>query len=97
MLSTTLRLNFSYLKIIQILHWHYHPKIIEHILKNKQKNKRVFIHEATRLILMKMKMKMKSRSHKYDIDRPRSKHEHRYGYHYIITQILLCLYVLINS
>ena len=39
MLSNTLGLNFSYLKIIHILHPRYHPKIIGHILKNKQKDK----------------------------------------------------------
>ena len=38
------RLNFYYLKIIQILHWRYHPKIIGHILKKKQKNKYVCAH-----------------------------------------------------
>ena len=40
----TLRLNFCNLKIILILHPHYHPKIIGHILKNKQNNKYVCIH-----------------------------------------------------
>ena len=37
MLSNTLKLNISYLKIIHILHPHYHPKIIVYILKNKPK------------------------------------------------------------
>ena len=46
MLSNTLRLGFCYLKILHILHLHYHPKIIEHILKNKQQNKCVCIHEV---------------------------------------------------
>ena len=32
-LSNTLRLNFCYLKTFHILHPHYHPKIIGHILK----------------------------------------------------------------
>ena len=36
-LSNTLTLNFFYLKIIHIFHAHYHPKIIGHILQNKQK------------------------------------------------------------
>ena len=36
------------------------PKIIGHILKNKQKNKSVRIHEIIRLIMIKMKMKMKN-------------------------------------
>ena len=79
MLSSTLRLNFCYLKIIHILHPRYHPKIIGHILKNKQKNKCVCIHEIIRLIIMKMKMKMKNRSHRYDINRPRSRHGHKYS------------------
>ena len=58
----TLRLNCSQLIIIQILHPRYHPEIINHILKTKQKTKRVFIHEIIWLIIMKMKMKMKNRS-----------------------------------
>ena len=48
------RLNFCFLKIIHILHPRYHPKIMGHILKNKQKNKCVCIHELT-LLIMKMK------------------------------------------
>ena len=62
MLSNTLRLNFCYLKIIQILHPRYHPKKMGHILKNKQKNKCVCTHEIIRLIIMEMKIKMKIRS-----------------------------------
>ena len=38
MLINTLRLNFCHLKINPILHPHYHPKVIGHTLKNKQKN-----------------------------------------------------------
>ena len=34
-------------------------------MKYTKKNKRVFIHEITQLIIMKMKMKMKNRSHRY--------------------------------
>ena len=37
MLSNTLRVNFSYLKMIHILHLRYYSKIIVHILKRKQK------------------------------------------------------------
>ena len=70
MLSKTLRLNFCYLKIIHIFHQGYHPKVIQRIIKNKQKNKCVFIHEIIRLIIMKMQMKMKNRSYKYNINRP---------------------------
>ena len=68
-LSNTLRLNFCYLKIIHILHPRYHPKIIGHILKNKQKDMNLCIHEIIRLIIMKMRMKMKNRSHRYKINR----------------------------
>ena len=59
MISNTMRLNFSYLTSIHIHHTHYHLKIIVHILKNKQKIKRVFIHEITLLIIMKKNIKMK--------------------------------------
>ena len=42
-LEKNLRLDFCYLmKNIHILDPPYHPKITEHILKNKQKNKCVF-------------------------------------------------------
>ena len=71
MLSNALRLNFCFLKIIHILHPHYHPKIIGHIIKSKPKNKCVCIHEITQLIIMKMRMRMKNRS-----NRPRFKHRH---------------------
>ena len=59
MLSNTLRMNFCYLKIIHIFHQRYHPKIIGHIQKIKQKRKCVSTHEITQLIITKMKMKMK--------------------------------------
>ena len=45
MLSNTLRLSLCYLKTIHIFHPRYHPEIIGHTLKNKQKNKCVCIHE----------------------------------------------------
>ena len=41
---------------------------VRHILKTKQKNKYVCIHEIIRLMIMKIKMKMKNRSHRYDIE-----------------------------
>ena len=72
-------LNFSYFTIIHILPPRYHPKAIAYILRNKQKNKCVFIHEITRLIIMKMKIKMKYRSHGYDKNRPKSRHVHKYS------------------
>ena len=90
MLSNTLRLNFYYLKIIHILHPRYHPKIIGHILKNKQKNKCVCIHEIMRLIIMKMKMK--KRSHRYDKSSPKSRHGHKYSKY----KKCLCMMVLIR-
>ena len=49
MLSNTLRLNFWHLKIIQILQSRYKPRIIGHILKDKQKNKCVCIRDIIRL------------------------------------------------
>ena len=76
MLSNTLRLNFCYLKIISILHPHYHPKIIGYTLKIKQNNKCVCIHETIRLIMMIMKMNIKNRSQRYGIKRPKSRHGH---------------------
>ena len=48
MLINTLRLNFYYLKVIHILHPHYHPKIIGHILKNKLKKQvRLYLWDYT--------------------------------------------------
>ena len=62
MQSDTLRLNVCCLKIIHIIHLHYHPKIIGHTLENKQKNKCACIHEIIRIIL-----KMKTKKKKYII------------------------------
>ena len=59
MLSNTLRLNFSYFKIIHILRPRYHTKVMGHILQIKQKSKCVFTRENTWLIMMKMKIKIK--------------------------------------
>ena len=72
MLGKTLCMNFCYLKIIHILHPHYHPKIIEYILENPKRASVSVFHEIIRLIIMKIKMKMKNTSHRYDINRPRS-------------------------
>ena len=47
-------------EIFHILHPRCHPKIIGYVLRNKQKNKGVCIHEIIRLIIMKMKMKWKT-------------------------------------
>ena len=46
------------------------------ILKSRQKNMYVCIHEIIRLII---KMKMKNRSHRYDINRFRSRHGLKYS------------------
>ena len=62
MLNNIRRLSFSYLT--HIIHPRFHPKITGDILRNKQKNKRAFIHEITSLITMKMKMEMKNKSHR---------------------------------
>ena len=40
--SNILRLNFCYLKFIRYLHLLYHPKIIGDVLKNVQKQVRLF-------------------------------------------------------
>ena len=90
MLSNTLRLNFCYLKIIHILHTGYHPKLMGHILKNKQKNNCACIREIIRSIV---KMKMKMRSHRYDINRPRSRHEQKYSKYKkcLIMMMLICI------
>ena len=66
--------NTSGWLLLRILHPLYHSKIIGHIFKNKQINKRVCIHESIRLIIIKMKIKMKNRSQRYDINTPRSRH-----------------------
>ena len=50
-----------------------------HILKNKQKNKCVYIHEITGLIKMKMKINMKNRSYRYDINGLRSRQSYKYS------------------
>ena len=53
--------------------------MIGHILKNKQKNKCVCVHEIIGLVTMKMKVNMKNRSHRYDINRPRSRQGYKYS------------------
>ena len=65
--------------MIHILHTHYHPKIIGHTLKKKQKNKRACIDKIIRLIKLEIKMKKKKRSRTHGIKRPRSRHGHKYS------------------
>ena len=74
MLSNTLRLNFCYLKIIHILLSRYHPKILGHILKSKQKNKCVCIHAINH---KENEDQNEKRSHSYAIKRPSSRHGHK--------------------
>ena len=74
MLGNTLRLNFCYLKTIQILHLRYHPQIVGHILKNKQKSKYVCIHEINTINDNENEDENQKRSHRYDINRPRLRH-----------------------
>ena len=57
----------------------YQPKIIGHILKNKQNNKCVCIHEIMWWILMEIKMQVKRKSHRYEINRPSSRNKHKYS------------------
>ena len=64
---------------IGILHPGYHLIIRSHILKNKQKDKHVCIHEIMQLIIMKMKTKIKIDSRKYEMNRPRCRHGHKYS------------------
>ena len=61
------------------LHPRYHLPITGDILKNKQKNKHVCIHEIIQLIIMKIKTKMEIDSRKYGINRPRCRHGHKYS------------------
>ena len=96
MVSNTLRLSIYFLKINHILHPHYNLKIIGHCLKNKQKNKCVFIPEIIRLIITQMKMKMKNGSHRYDIYRVSSRHGHKYS-KYKNRLGMISLYVLSNT
>ena len=86
-------MNFCYLKIIPILHPHYHSKVIGHILKSKQKKKCVCIHEIIRLIILKMKMQKNNRSHLYDINRPRSRYRHKYSKYknYLSMMMFICI------
>ena len=93
MVNNTLRLKFWHPKIISILHPLYHRKIKGHILKNKQKNKHVFIHEIMQSVIMKMKTKMKIDSRENGINRPKYRHGHKYSTHMkrISMMMLICI------
>ena len=51
--------KLCYLKTFYVYHPCYRPEKIEHILKNKQKNRYACVHEIIRLIIIKMKLNMK--------------------------------------
>ena len=90
MLNNTLRLNIWFSKIIHVLDPGYLPRIIGHVLKNKQNNKYVCNHEIKRLTIKKRNMKRKNRSHRCDINKPRSRHEHKYSkYKKCLTIVML--------
>ena len=94
MLSNTPRLNFSYLKIIHILHSCYHPKTIGHVLKIKEKKASVSLPLLRKWHdILKIKMKTKNRSHRYDINRPRSRHGQKYSKYkkYLSIMMLICI------
>ena len=48
------------------------------ILKNKQKEKYVCIHEIIQLTIMKTKIKMKIKSNRHHTNRPRSRNKYKY-------------------
>ena len=87
MLSNTPRLHFCYLKIIHILHPRYHPKVIGHILKNKQKIKYDCVHEIMRLIILK------NRSQRHDINKPRSRYGHKYSKYKKCLTMMTLIYI----
>ena len=89
MLSKTLRLNFCYLKVIHIVHPHYHGNMMGYILRNNQKEKCVCIHEIKRLIIMKMKIRMETRSHRYDINR----HGHKFSKYKKCLSMIVLIYI----
>ena len=73
MLSSILRLISCYLKISYLLHSRYHPKIIGHVLKNKQKHKSV----CYTINHNENEDKNEKRLHRYDITRPKTTHGHK--------------------
>ena len=46
---------------------------------------------------MKMKMKMKNGLRRYDKNRPKSKHEHKYSKYKKCFNMMMLLYILINT
>ena len=76
MLNNTLRLNWCYLKIIHILHPRHHPKIIWHILKNKQASLYSWDYAISH---NENEDENEKRSHIYSINRRKSRHRHKYS------------------
>ena len=76
-------------EIIHIFYQRYDPKVLGYILKNKQKNNCVCIHEIIGLFIMKMKMKMKKRLHRYDKNSPKPRYS-KYK-NYINMMLLICI------
>ena len=88
-----MRLNFCYLKIILFLHSRDHPKIIGHILKDKQNKKCVYIHEIIRLIIIEMKMKMKT--YRINLGTKKNRQRFRHGHEYTKCKKCLSMMMLI--
>ena len=97
MLSHILKLNLCYLKPIYILYPLYPPKIIGHILKNKQKNKSFRIHEIIQLIVIKMKMKMKNILDWYDINELRPRPGHKYSKYKNCLSMMMMMLICIKQ
>ena len=92
MLRNILRLNVGYLKFTHILHPRYYLKLIAHILKNKQKNNCVCIHEIIGLITMKMQIFMKNRSYRNNINGSGPRHKHYCSkYKTFVSMIMLII------
>ena len=97
-LSSTLSLNFRFLKTICYLYPRYHPETIDDILKNA--------HTKTATVLITLydkwqwkwswkgkidhmdELKRKNRSHGCDTNRPRPRHKHKY------TKYKMCLNIM---
>ena len=66
-------MNFFYLKIIHILHQRYDPKVIEHILKNKQNSMCLYSWDYT-INHNENENENENRSNRYDINRPKPRY-----------------------
>ena len=69
-----------------------------YILRNKQKNKRICIHDITQLIIMKVKRKMKKRkkkSHRCVLNSQKSRYEYKYSNYK--KSLAMMMYILIKQ